>query len=316
MLNGPPARDGVTNHSGWAPYQFGSTGKVYKPPDTADTDVVDDGPGVAADGPDGAVAPVAAGFVVVLVVGVVVLVVSVVVLVVSVVALVVGVVVLVVGVVVLVVGVVVLVAVVLVVGVVVVGVVVLVVGVVVLVVGVVVLVVGVVVLVVGVVVLVVGVVVLVVGVVVLVVGVVVPADALTEAEAPELWVIDTPMVSAAHTTAAASRRAVGPTLTCLLVTASGRGLEEAFSSSNAASVSVRDHLSAGSQPRWSSCWLDSNCDCPSATAAQSPRDMPRQPRGSAAPLTHILSAAHYGDVACSHPDFASEVPDRRATIRI
>ena len=181
MLNGPPARDGVTNHSGWAPYQFGSTGKVYKPPDTADTDVVDDGPGVAADGPDGAVAPVAAGFVVVLVVGVVVLVVGVVVLVVGVVVLVVGVVVLVVGVVVLVVGVVVLV-------------------------------VGVVVLVVGVVVLVVGVVVLVVGVVVLVVGVAVPADALTEAEAPELWVIDTPMVSAAHTTAAASRRAVGLTI--------------------------------------------------------------------------------------------------------
>ena len=313
MLNGPPARDGVTNHSGWAPYQFGSTGKVYNPPDTADTDVVDDGPGVAADGPDGAVAPVAAGFVVVLVVGVVVLVVGVVVLVVGVVVLVVGVVVLVVGVVVLVVGVVVLV-----VGVVVlvVGVVVLVVGVVVLVVGVVVLVVGVVVLVVGVVVLVVGVVVLVVGVVVLVVGVAVPADALTEAEAPELWVIDTPMVSAAHTTAAASRRAVGPTLTCLLVTASGRGLEEAFSSSNAASVWVRDHLSASSHPRWSSRWLDSNCDCPFATAAQSPRDMPRQPRGPAAPLTHILSAAHYGDVACSHPDFASEVPDRRATIRI
>ena len=161
--------------------------------------------------------------------------------------LVVGVVVLVVGVVVLVVGVVVLV----------VGVVVLVVGrLVVLVVGVVVLVVGVVVLVVGVVVLVVGVVVLVVGVVVLVVEVVaVSADAWTEADAPELWVIDTTMVSAAHTTAAATRRAVGPPLTCVSVRPSGRGLEEAFSSSNAASVCVRDHLSAGAQPRWSSCWV-------------------------------------------------------------
>ena len=61
MLNGPPARDGVTNHSGWAPYHFGSTGKVYNPPDTA-VDVVDDGPGVPADAPDGAVAPGAAGF--------------------------------------------------------------------------------------------------------------------------------------------------------------------------------------------------------------------------------------------------------------
>ncbi len=197
MLNGPPARDGVTNHSGWAAYQFGSTGKVYNPPDT---DVVDDGPRFPADAPDAAVFGAVAG------VGVVVLVVGVVVLVVGVVVLVVGVVVLVVGVVVLVVGVVVLV----------VGVVVLVVGVVVLVVGVVVLVVGVVVLVVGVVVLVVGVVVLVVGVVVLVVGVVaVPADALTEAEAPELWVIDTTMVSAAHTTAAAARRPIRLPLTCV-----------------------------------------------------------------------------------------------------
>ena len=202
MLNGPPARDGATNHSGWAAYQFGSTGKVYNPPDTAGTGVVDDAPGGPADEPVGVVVlgTVArawcgrAGGSVwsMLVVGVVVLVVGVVVLVVGVVVLVVGVVVLVVGVVVLVVGVVVLV-----------------VGVVVLVVGVVVLVVGVVVLVVGVVVLVVGVVVLVVGVVVLVVGVVaVPADALTEAEAPELWVIDTTMVSAAHTTAAPARRAI------------------------------------------------------------------------------------------------------------
>ena len=282
MLKGPPARDGITNHSGWALYHFGSTGKVYNPPDTA---VVDDEPRAPAD-PPGAVEPGAADFdgVVVLVVGVVVLVVGVVVLVVGVVVLVVGVVVLVVGVVVLVVGVVVLV----------VGVVVLVVGVVVLVVGVVVLVVGVVVLVVGVVVLVVGVVVLVVGVVVLVVEVVaVSADVLSEADAPELCVIDTTMVSVAHTTAAATRRAVGPTPTCLLVGASGRGLEEAFSSSNAASVRVRDHLSAGAQARRSSCWRYCLCDCLSATAAPTPRHTPRQPRGFAGPLTHLVSLASW-----------------------
>ena len=176
-----------------------------------------------------------------------------------------------VGVVVLVVGVVVLV----------VGVVVLVVGVVVLVVGVVVLVVGVVVLVVGVVVLVVGVVVLVVGVVVLVVGVVaVPADALTEAEAPELWVIDTTMVSAAHTTAAAARRPIRLPLTCVSVRPSGHGLEDAFSSSNAASVPTGP-LSAGAQPRWSSyrCDRDGCCDCPSATMAQSPCHTPSSAEG-------------------------------------
>ena len=198
------------------------------------------------------------------------------------VVLVVGVVVLVVGVVVLVVGVVVLV----------VGVVVLVVGVVVLVAGVVVLVVGVVVLVVGVVVLVVGVVVLVVGVVVLVVGVVAAADAWTEADASKLWVIDTNMVSAAHTTAAATRSAVGPPLTCVSARPSGRGLEEAFFRSNAGPRFERDHLSADAQPPWSSCWLD----CNTAAIVRLPQQHdPRaarhrqRPGGSVAPLKRTLS---------------------------
>ena len=228
----------------------------------------------------------------------------------------VGVVVLVVGVVVLVVGVVVLVVgvVVLVVGVVVLGVVVLVV----LVVGVVVLVVGVVVLVVGVVVLVVGVVVLVVGVVVLVVEVVaVSADAWTEADALELWVIETTMVSAAHTTAAATRRAVGPPLTGVSLRRSGRGLEDAFSSSNGAPVaSGTTGVPARSR------------DGPWAGGSYLSLRLSVHHSGRI-PVQHAIvsqRASDYHGDACSRPRImatspvgtylASAVPSRRTTIRI